>query len=292
MDEQANRPPSPKVLSSTSSFTVMVCFPVSISVITALMLRSVSSFNEPHPDRDGKRVNKHRAIPISVIFLCSNGVPQLVVIAEYLFYPLFRNQSSAFLCSVLGLFCMLKNKINDVFSAALIHLKRKCCKGCAVSVMAAFVGYVGNLQSIRKRNCFVNRKCVKISPERYFMCSRRSEVLCINPCASINDFNGCMLVQKINQVRLRLGLVVESFRMPMQRMAQSNRQFIVFRIHSTSHPQQWNFPMKNSGNGLRESIAGEIVHWRLTPRYSSWTLAFSASSWPVPSSVMFPVLST
>ena len=61
-----------KALSSASSFTIMVCFPVSTSVITALTVRSVSSFNEPHPDRDSKRVNKHRAIPIPPTFLYSN----------------------------------------------------------------------------------------------------------------------------------------------------------------------------------------------------------------------------
>ena len=48
----------------------MVCFVASTSVITALTIRSESSFNEPHPDRDSKRVNKHRAIPLT--FLCSN----------------------------------------------------------------------------------------------------------------------------------------------------------------------------------------------------------------------------
>lgn len=69
----------------------------------------------------------------------ANRVPRLVVIAVYLFDSLFRNQNSTFLCSVPCLFCMLKNKINGVFSAALIHLKCKGCKGRAVSVMAAFV---------------------------------------------------------------------------------------------------------------------------------------------------------
>ena len=49
----------------------MVCFVVSTSVITALTIRSESSFNEPHPDRDSKRVNKHRAISIPLTFLSS-----------------------------------------------------------------------------------------------------------------------------------------------------------------------------------------------------------------------------
>ena len=71
LDEGTVKRPS-KVFSSASSFTVMVCFPVSTSVITALTVRSVSSFNEPHPDRKRKRVNKHRAIPIPLTFLCSN----------------------------------------------------------------------------------------------------------------------------------------------------------------------------------------------------------------------------
>ena len=52
----------------------MVFFVASTSVITALTVRRVSSFNEPHPDRDSKRVNKHRAIPIPLTFLCSNVV--------------------------------------------------------------------------------------------------------------------------------------------------------------------------------------------------------------------------
>ena len=84
MDEQSTRQPSPKGFSSTSSFTVMVCFPVSTSVITALTVRSVSSFNEPHPDRKRKRVNKHRAIPIPLTFLCSNVLSSCFLLRNFL----------------------------------------------------------------------------------------------------------------------------------------------------------------------------------------------------------------
>ena len=49
---------------------LFILIAVSTSVITALTIRSVSSFNEPHPDRKRKRVKKHRAIPL--LFLCNN----------------------------------------------------------------------------------------------------------------------------------------------------------------------------------------------------------------------------
>ena len=61
---------------------VMVCFPVPTSVITTLTVRRVSSFNEPHPDRKIKRVNKHRAIPIPLTFLSSNVLSSCFFAAE------------------------------------------------------------------------------------------------------------------------------------------------------------------------------------------------------------------
>lgn len=75
---------------------LFILIAVSTSVITALTIRSESSFNEPHPDRDSKRVNKHRAIPIPLIFLSSNC---LILLSFYCgTYPIYEKDTSSALC--------------------------------------------------------------------------------------------------------------------------------------------------------------------------------------------------